>query len=338
MARVAFGQPTYNVVTLGSVQSTGDSGKSINSSGVVAFTQSTEIYLYKNGVISPVTGVTANNGPLGINDSGDLAGSYNQGGFLDKNGVITEFGQSQLNFVQGLNDSDVLVGEAYNYSVQAYRGFTWQNGIQSPLPAPSSAGYGQGDGSSALAINTSGQIAGYYDALGATQAVVWSSNLTATLLPTLGGYTRSSATAINNNGTLAGDSFNSSDQNSHPDIWTNGQVQALPSLAGFDENTANAINDNNEVVGWAYNDSATQGGDAEAWFNGQLVDLNTLIPANSGWHLTDAEAVNDSGLITGWGYLNGQQASFLLVPVPEPGSIAVVTIGTIALLRRRPAV
>jgi len=45
-----------------------------------------------------------------------------------------------------------------------------------------------------------------------------------------------------------------------------------------------------------------------------MLDLNTLIPANSGWELEGAVAVNVGGQIIGAGMINGQQHEFLLTP------------------------
>jgi probable HAF family extracellular repeat protein len=47
-----------------------------------------------------------------------------------------------------------------------------------------------------------------------------------------------------------------------------------------------------------------------------MLDLNSLIPANSGWVLEFAYAINDLGQIVGYGTLNGQQTpeAFLLTP------------------------
>jgi probable HAF family extracellular repeat protein len=80
--------------------------------------------------------------------------------------------------------------------------------------------------------------------------------------------------------------------------------------------------------------------------NGTMIDLNSLLPANSGWQLIQANGINDSGQIVGTGFLNGQQSGFLLdldtaTAAPEPRSIMLILpgIGLVAvrkyLLRRR---
>lgn len=48
-------------------------------------------------------------------------------------------------------------------------------------------------------------------------------------------------------------------------------------------------------------------------------------------------AINNSGWIAGAGWMNGAWTGVLLVPVPEPGSLTLLAVGTVALLRRRRA-
>ena len=45
-----------------------------------------------------------------------------------------------------------------------------------------------------------------------------------------------------------------------------------------------------------------------------MVDLNTLLPADSGWVLLSANAINDAGQIVGEGTLDGEPRAFLLTP------------------------
>jgi probable HAF family extracellular repeat protein len=61
---------------------------------------------------------------------------------------------------------------------------------------------------------------------------------------------------------------------------------------------------------------------AALWENGQVYDLNTLIPPGSGWILSRGIHINDQGLIVGEGQYHGKTASFLLVPLSNtPGNI-----------------
>ena len=54
--------------------------------------------------------------------------------------------------------------------------------------------------------------------------------------------------------------------------------------------------------------------------NCQLLNLNTMIAANSGWILTKALAINNAGQIVGVGQFNGQTRAFLLSPSGPAGA------------------
>ncbi len=57
------------------------------------------------------------------------------------------------------------------------------------------------------------------------------------------------------------------------------------------------------------------GGPGMLWENGNLHDLNSLIPPNSGIAVGDANFINDRGEIATTGLLpNGSQHAILLVP------------------------
>ena len=88
------------------------------------------------------------------------------------------------------------------------------------------------------------------------------------------------------------------------------------------------INASGQVVGW-------KDGHAFLWEDGAAYDLNGLIASDSGWTLTSAEGINDVGQIVGWGSHDGQTHAFLLTPIPEPGTLALVALGVVGLLMRR---
>jgi probable HAF family extracellular repeat protein len=62
-------------------------------------------------------------------------------------------------------------------------------------------------------------------------------------------------------------------------------------------------------------------------------NLNDLLdPSGAGWTLRDAIAINDAGQIVGYGTSPpGAQHGFLLTPVPEPPTLALVALA-LALL------
>jgi probable HAF family extracellular repeat protein len=72
-------------------------------------------------------------------------------------------------------------------------------------------------------------------------------------------------------------------------------------------------------------------GTAFLYSNGVMTDLNSLIP--SGWWAGGAAAINDSGQIVCDGTNpEGQNVAFLLTPVPEPSTLALLGIGAVSLI------
>lgn len=97
-------------------------------------------------------------------------------------------------------------------------------------------------------------------------------------------------------------------------LWRDGAILDLGSLGGTQTNPQH-INDQGEIVGASRSATPNR---AFLWDKGVMVDLNTLIPANSGWVLLQANCINASGQIVGNGLLNGQARGFLLTPQHRP--------------------
>ncbi len=76
------------------------------------------------------------------------------------------------------------------------------------------------------------------------------------------------------------------------------------------------------------------------WKSDQFYDLNDLISADSGWALWYASDINDRGEITGYGTLNdGPVQGFVLHPIPEPVTLALVGVAMcVSAGRRRPSI
>jgi probable HAF family extracellular repeat protein len=117
-------------------------------------------------------------------------------------------------------------------------------------------------------------------------------------LGTLGG-TFSEANSINDSGVAVGGSYIANDAAAHAFIYRRGRMTDLGTLGGQDS-MAMAINDKGAVVG-----SATTSANALHGFidqHSRMVDLNSLIPAQSGFVITVAADINDSGQIVAQGY------------------------------------
>ena len=91
-----------------------------------------------------------------------------------------------------------------------------------------------------------------------------------------------------------------------------GDLHELGSLGGL-SSTANDINDRGVIVG----EAQIETGHTRAFIfrNGEMRDLNTLLPKNSGWTLERALAISEDGRIVGYGRLNGESRGFILEPV-----------------------
>jgi probable HAF family extracellular repeat protein len=210
----------------------------------------------------------------------------------------------------GMNDSSQVVGTAET-SAGAWNAFVW-DGYDGMVDL--------GVSGTAFDINESGQIVGDFG--------LWEDGLVTNLA--YGGC----AYSINDNGQIVGDiNF----QATLFDGTGEGNNISLGSLGG-DESYALSINNAGQVVGKAQ--TGPTAWDAFIWTEEEgMVALNDLIAPDSGWaDLFRANAISDTGHIVGFGFTDsGQGHAFLLTPVPEPSSIALLALGGWALLARRRA-
>lgn len=323
----------YVITDLGPVLSTSDSGKDINASGVAAYTRGTSVYLWQNGAGARLSDLSAGNGELAINNAGHLAGTDDLRAYIYRNGIKTDLGTLEPNKsadATDLNNSDVVVG--YAHQDIRYRAFVWQNGVMTQLPGPAPT-IPRDDTSRAHAINDAGTIAGVYGPASYTaSAATWSGG-TITLLDNLDGYAGGEGHDINASGQVVGFSQNGSNLLCAT-IWNGLVPTALGSLPGRQSTFAMGINEFGIVVGFASATNSGADGRAFIWQNNQMVDLSTLLATGSApWVLNSATAINNAGQIVGYGSINGSPRSFLLTPVPEPGSLVMILAFSAALLR-----
>jgi probable HAF family extracellular repeat protein/T5SS/PEP-CTERM-associated repeat protein len=241
----------------------------------------------------------------GVNDSGQVVGtsltvSGYSGAFLWQNGAMQNLGTlggTGSSGAWGINNSGQVVGFSIN-STPPMHAFLW-NGGMTDLGA-------LGDGASyAYAVNDAGQVAGWakvgtYPTI-SEHAFLWNGSMQD--LGT-GSWAHSSARGINDNGDVVGVLVNATDDDWHAFLSQGGGgIQDL----GGSLSIAYDINNDGLIVG-------ESGGHAVLWENGQMKDLNTLIPPNSGWVLQNARGINNKGQIVGKGTFNGQTRAFLLIP------------------------
>lgn len=139
-------------------------------------------------------------------------------------------------------------------------------------------------------INDLGQVTGYSGSQTAYEAAVYTVGGGVVTLGSLGG-TRSWATAINNNGQVAGTSYLAGDATTRAFLYSGGSLQDLGTLGGANSK-GTAINSAGEVVGSAN----TTSGETHAFLfkDGAMQDLGAL---SSSW--SEAYDVNGHGEVVG---------------------------------------
>jgi probable HAF family extracellular repeat protein len=116
--------------------------------------------------------------------------------------------------------------------------------------------------------------------------------------------------------------------NAHAFFYSRGAMTDIGTLPGDVFTFASGINSQGQVVGFS---SSLLGQDHAFLWNAQsgMVDLSTLIPANSGWILHTATGINDGGQITGMGDFNGQLDRGYVITLPAAaGTGSIIDIGT----------
>jgi len=152
----------------------------------------------------------------------------------------------------------------------------------------------------------------------AAHGVLWDKDGTPIDLGNLGSSTFTVPAAINDRGVVVGAS-KIADGTVHPFLWT--RETGMQDLGEPDGAFAtgipccHTINNRDEIVGFSL---GANGPHAYLWKHGQIIDLNTAIPADSGWTLLFSESINDRGQIAGWGANPGGEIhGFLLTPMDD---------------------
>jgi hypothetical protein len=271
------------------------------------------------------------------NDSGDVVGYATR--YVDgaasgasrpvrwsRDGTITELDHPAANAsppearAQRVSNTGHIAGWARDVNDAGFRPVRWLPGQTQALElqtfATLAAGqqrrgdvYGVND--AGTVVGTSRHFSNTTSTFGFDRAVRWENGGTVmTVLEGLSTSRSSTAYGVNEAGDTVGDAYPDTGP-ARAVIWHAGQPLPLvldtlpgkPSNSGGDR--AYAVNRSQSVVGSAplWVNGSFVALRAALWADGgtALVDLNTLLPANSGWSLEEAGAITDTGFIRGTG-------------------------------------
>ena len=231
----------------------------------------------------------------------------------------------------GVNNRSQLAGMAENTTQNPTcpsanleaKAVIWEKGKVEELPT-----YRGDNDSAVISLNDYGQAVGLSgDCISSPnflRNVLWK-NGAAVDLGNLGGTLVNEANNINNLGQVVGLSDLPGDASFHAFLWTEDTgISDLGTLPGDTFSSAHANNDK----GWIVGASCTADFDCRAvlWRDGQITDLNTLIPADSPFSLVEAFDINSRGEILSLGVTDAEEThDYLAVPSEDPKGDSVAS-------------
>jgi probable HAF family extracellular repeat protein len=322
--------PAYHVTDLGTLGGSGALGLAINAGGQVTGASGTSGDAESHAFVWTPT--TPNSVSGTMHDIGTLGGTQSEGVAINASAQVTGVsliaGESSYHaflYDGTMHDLGAVGGRGSNgngiNNLGHVVGVASDGATNRAFLYDGTRHYLFGDEASfAAGINASGQVAGNRNS--PSGAFLWSPTTpngvfgTAVSLGHLGGF-ETNASAINASGHVTGKGalFPSG---YHAFLYDG----TMHDLGALDDNYSNgyAINDFGQVTGESNSHAFL--------FTSEMgmVDLNTLIDPLSGWTLGNGQGINNVGQITGFGFHgdDGQLHAFLLTPVPEPATFALL--------------
>lgn len=349
-------RPKYIFTDLGGLGGEDSRAVALNSAGEVVgwayipFNQIGHAYKYSGGVMQDLHPAGYISEARGINNGGLIAGMEmsapgNMRPVIWRGGTMQYLGPPNfLGAANSVNERGQVAGEIRFGAFSPLRAFIYENGGFRDL------GTLGGDASAGLAINSSGNVAGYSLTGGPElerHAFLWIPGGSGTggggrmhNLGTLGGQ-NSQANGINDAGEIVGWAWRE-DGRAEAFVFSEGQMSGIGRLGGF-SSSANDINQSGQAVGWWSPDGFDRFAFVairDAGGGWKMTDLNSLIDPALGWTLVEARAINDSGQIVGFGIDRfGIDRGFLITPVPAPTTVVLsfVALSAVARTRFRPS-
>lgn len=274
---------------------------------------------------------------IGINDAGQIAWTrtdVNNASHATvwSNGESTDLGNlgGAQSDARGINQAGQVVGRAQDANGN-WRAVAW-NGVQaSELTTPNAS-----SSSMVNAVNNAGQIIGYEERVSqpySAHPVIWDQGVASNLDESLGSSHEPQAYGLNDVGQIVGSvKAPSTGDYYRAVLWDHGVSSMLDLPSGFHAAEAKDINNAGQIVGFMLANDVNVGFRAATWINGQVIDLNSLLPASvvdAGWVLLGANAINEVGQIVGQARnaKTGVIDAFVLTPVPESGTWAMMLLG-----------
>jgi probable HAF family extracellular repeat protein len=308
--------PSFRVIDLGTLGGKSSGAMDINTRGDVvgwAATKSGAVhaFVFRDGKMidigtlggrnSKATGISDNRAVVGV--SNVIGGA--QHGFLWRANQGSPHNLGTPLPVH-IGDTGAIIGNGVSSIGESIATYRNQHGwVRLPLL--------DDDGSFGEDINNSGTAVGtlFTEPHGSTPFMY--ANGTLTVLPSVELASETAAVAINDNGVIAGQTFDPLGL-----VIFDGTSWQPVATGSLFEPEINDLNNCGDIVGAHHPGPVFSTPSAFLISGGNPYDLNTLIPSGSGWHLGTAFGINDSGEIAGVGRHNGIQHAFLLVPsTPE---------------------
>ncbi len=218
-----------------------------------------------------------------------------------------------------LNDEGMTVG--YATGELGSRAVRWsRDGKVTELP-------GLGGSSVAKQINSRGTATGYVSTPSGRQfAALWDASGRLTVLPSLPGYQKSEANAINDNGTVVGAAFNGEyyEPPYRPVLWDRqNRITELPLPPGYEYGAASLINKHGRVAGFVASEHSDHWR-AVRWDRKRNVRVLETLGGPASWVM----GMNDRGAMVGradwapyrWGPVRWDRDGRVTeLPLAEPG-------------------
>ncbi len=341
---------SYRVTDLGVLPGYNESdARVVNSRGIVLVTSGSAVLplrreaLYRGGRlfdIGTLPGASEVHA-WGLNAPGDVTGTATIGGvphaFLYHTGKMRDLGTLPgfpNSEGRGINDTGEIAGNLINDDAPPGQAqshvFVVRRGKMTDLGIPPGCRTIE-----AWSINASGLIFGECRQISALSGkykqqpfVCDSRTGEITVFAVTAPYTDGHFDQGNASGESVGSVF---DSTGHAALWNGTKITDMGTLPGYTGDYGRGLNNRGQAVGYCFRDekmSIVQSflhnilhfpeRDRECAFlyqEGEMQDLNELIPGDADWKLEEAWSINDTGQIVGAGLHHGNRRAFLLTPV-----------------------